>query len=383
MIAEPVALETAWRWIEANAPPLEAEELDLAAASGRVPAGAPRAGADVPASACAAEDGYAVRAEETLGAAPYNPLSCALVEVHDEPLPRGAAARIATGEPLPPGADAVLPHDAIDLEAGGRIAILTPVAEGDGVMMAASELCAGEPFWPVERQRQPLWPAAIGLLGAAGVRRVSVTRRPRTRIVIAGAAEALGPMLQALVERDGGRVSGVDDVDRRQSSADDLVAGMDVVLIAGGPADGPEMEIRGVAIEPGRETCLGRVNDTVIALLPGLFAACFWAYELIAGRAVRCLGGRDPGLPYPSRRLRTTRKIVSALGFTEVVPVRLDRDDHAAVLPLPGGRSPRLRAAAQADGFTLVPATSEGFAAGSMITVWLFEPGAARDTDHG
>jgi molybdopterin biosynthesis enzyme len=98
---------------------------------------------------------------------------------------------------------------------------------------------------------------------------------------------------------------------------------------------------------------------------------------------VRRLGGRDPSLPYASRRLRTTRKIASALGFTEVVPVRFDAADGAAVLPLAGTRSPRLRTAAQADGFALIPPTSEGCAAGSMLTVWLFEPAAARDADRG
>jgi molybdopterin biosynthesis enzyme len=249
--------------------------------------------------------------------------------------------------------------------------------------MAASELRAGEPLGRVDGRRQPLRAAEIGLLAAAGVRRVPVVRRPRTRILIGGVADALGPMLEALVARDGGTVTSVDRLDRRQASAADLARGADVVLIAGNVADGPETEIQGVAIEPGRETCLGRVNSTIIALLPGLPAACFWAYELVAGRAVRCRGGRDPGLPYASRRLHTRRKIVSTLGVTEVVPVRLDSEDAAAVLPLPGGRSPRLRTAAEADGFTLVPATSEGFAAGSMVTVWLFEPGAVRGADGG
>ena len=98
---------------------------------------------------------------------------------------------------------------------------------------------------------------------------------------------------------------------------------------------------------------------------------------------MRCRGGRDPGLPFARRRLPTSRRIVSALGFTEVVPVRFDVDDAAAVLPLPGGPAPRLRAAAQADGFTLVPSTSEGCAAGSLVTVWLFEPGATRAADRG
>jgi len=383
MMADPVTLEAAWRWIEAAAPRLEAEEVDLAAANGRVPARAPLASADVPSTACAIENGYAVRAEETVGAAPYNPLSCLIAEPGDRPLLTGMAVHVETGQPLPPGADAVLPGDSVEPDGDGRVGVLAAIAEGDGVMMAAAELRAGEPLWPVEEQRQPLRAAEIGLLGAAGVRRVSVVRRPRTRILITGVADALGPMLRALVARDGGIVSSVDRLDRKQASAIDLIPGADVVLIAGSVSDGPETEIAGVAIEPGCETCLGRVNGTIIALLPGLPAACFWAYELVAGRAVRCRGGRDPGPPYASRCLRTTRKIVSALGVTEVVPVRLDSEDAAAVLPLPAGRSPRLRVAAQADGFTLVPATSEGCAAGSVIKVWLFEPAAAGGADGG
>jgi hypothetical protein len=43
-------------------------------------------------------------------------------------------------------------------------------------------------------------------------------------------------------------------------------------------------------------------------------------------------------------------------------------------MPLPSGPSPRLRNAAAADGFVLVPATSEGAPAGAQLPVWLFEP---------
>jgi molybdopterin biosynthesis enzyme len=143
------------------------------------------------------------------------------------------------------------------------------------------------------------------------------------------------------------------------------------------------MAIRGVAIEPGRETCLARLDDTIIALLPDLPSACFWSYELVAGRAVRCRGGRDPGLPFLARRYRTTRKIASALGVTEVVPVRIDTSDPGAVVPCPNGTAPRLRNAATADGFALVPATSEGCPAGSELLVWSFEPLTAGAPDHG
>lgn len=383
MLVEPVRLEAAWRWIEENSERIDAEEVDLEAACGRIPVGLPRALSDVPATARAIEDGYALRAEQTVGAGPYNPLSCPVMEAGTGPLPHGAVARIGAGQPLPAGADAVLPFEFAEPEGGGRISVLTPIAAGDGVVMAASELRAGDPLWPAGRRCRPLRPAEIGLLSAAGLARLAVVGRPRTRILVAGGADVLGPMLRALVERDGGAIAESERLDRGQAGSADLVAGADVVLIAGRLESSLEIAIRGVAIEPGRETCLARLDGTVIALLPVLPAACLWSYELVAGRVVRCRGGRDPGLPYASRRLRASRKIVSGLGFTEVVPVRLDPEDDGAVVPLAGGRTPRLRSAAEADGFTLVPATSEGCAAGSVVTVWLLEAGVAGGAGRG
>jgi molybdopterin molybdotransferase len=397
MMGEPVALETAWRWIEANAQRLGAENVPLAAAHGRIPLEAPLAAADVPASSCAVEAGYAVSAEATVGATPYNPLSCPAAAAGDSVLARGTFARVGAGQPLPRGANAVVPYDFAEPEGDDRIAVLAALAEGDGVVMAASELRAGEPLWPAAR-RGPLRAAEIGLLSAAGVARVAVIGRPRTRILIAGAASAtdvVGPMLRALVERDGGAVSEVTRLERGQAQLAELVAGADFALIVGGRerhshgeidaivARATEMPIRGVAIEPGRETCLTRMDDTIIALLPELPAACFWSYELVAGRALRCRGGRAPDFPFVSRRLRTSRKIASPLGLTEAVPVRLDPTAPGAVVPCPNGRAPRLRDAAAADGFVLVPAASEGLPAGSEVLVWLFGPRTQGIADHG
>jgi molybdopterin molybdotransferase len=384
MLMEPIKLEYVWRWIEQNAQQLDAEEVDLQKAHGRVPAASLHAASDVPARACALEDGYAVRAEETLGAAPYNPLSFAIVQVGDGALPRGTVARIGAGQPMPAEADALLPSESVELDDDGRISVMMPLAEGDGAVIAASELRAGAALWPAESRRQPLRPAEIGLLSAAGILRVPVVRRPRTRILIAGtsgAPQVLGPMLQVLVERDGGAV--VELKHQAQAGSPDLVTGADVVVMVGGIESSFEIAIRGVAIEPGRETCLARLGDTIIALLPNPPAACFWSYELVAGRAIRRRAGRDPGLPFVSRRFRTTRKIASALGVTEVVPVRIDAADPGAIIPCPNGPSPRLRNAASADGFALIPPTSEGSPAGSELEVWLFGPISDRITDGG
>jgi molybdopterin molybdotransferase len=397
LLVEPAPLETAWRWIEENAQRLDAESVDLEAAYGRVPVGPLLAPSDVPARSSAIEDGYAVRAEATVGAGPYNPLSFPVVEAADRPLPQGAAARIKAAQPLPAGADAILACDFVAPESEGRISILASVAAGDGVVIAGSELRAGEPLWRAERDCRTLSAAEIGLLSAAGIAQVPVVRRPRTRILladVAGAVDVPGPMLRALVRRDGGQVIGIDRLDSGRVRVAELVAGADVILIVRAVersscegidaivAGDAEMAIRGVAIEPGRETCLARLDRVIVALLPDRPAACFWSYELVAGRAIRCTGGRDPGFPCESRRLQITRKIASPLGLTEAVPVRFDPAEPGAVMPFPHGPSPRLRNAASADGFVLVPATSEGAPAGSKLPVWLFErPGEGVSND--
>ena len=396
-MAELVALDTAWRWIEQNARCLDAESVDLEVAYGRIPLGLPLAARDVPATSYAVEDGYAVWAEATVGAAPYNPLSCPIADAGDGALARGMVTRVRAGQPLPLGANAVVPNDAAEPDGDGRISVLAAVAEGAGVAMAACELRGGEPLWPAGR-RGPLRAAEIGLLGAAGIARVAVVRRPRTRILIVGAPSSraiLGPMLHALVGRDGGIVIDVAPLELGQASVANLVAGADLIIITRGVerhSDGgidavvsgaAETAIRGVAIEPGRETCLARLDDAIVALLPDLPAACFWSYELLVGRALRCRSGRDPDLPFVSRRLRTTRKIASPLGLTEVVPVRLDPAEPGAVVPFPNGPLPRLRDAVAADGFVLVPAASEGFSARSEVLVWLFGPHTDGIPDHG
>jgi len=104
----------------------------------------------------------------------------------------------------------------------------------------------------------------------------------------------------------------------------------------------------------------------------GAPAACLWAYELLAGRAIRRLGGRDPALPFRSREMRTRRKIVSRIGMTEICPVRVR--DVGGVEPIAPFAEAGLVSAAHADGFVIIPEGSEGLPEGSAVTVHLSQP---------
>jgi molybdopterin molybdotransferase len=340
------------------------------------------AGADIPPVDLASFDGIALRAEETAGAGSYNPLRFRLVEA-GKALPPFGAVRVKAGEPLPEGADAVAAMEHASFDEAGGCDIIEPVAAGSQVEQAGSHAARGVTLLAAGLR---LSPYDIGLLASAGIERISVIRRPKVRIVVMGHgrgdAEAL--LLRALIERDGGKVAELCVIVGRDGLRDLLTArGADIVLVAGSAvqdmadeaaallAETGELPIRGIAVHPGESTGLGRTGDGIpVVLLPAAPAvACLWAYEFFAGRAIRRLAERNPALPFPSRRMRTRRKIVSIIGITDVWPVRCLGGE--SVEPIASFAEAGLVAAAQADGFIIVPEGSEGFSEGTTVTVYL------------
>jgi molybdopterin molybdotransferase len=107
-----------------------------------------------------------------------------------------------------------------------------------------------------------------------------------------------------------------------------------------------------------------------VFLLPGAPAACLWAYELIAGAAVRRQGGLPTALPFATGRFTAARKIVSSIGLVDVCPVMRAGGDR--VEPVAAFAEAGLGAALRADGFVLVPEGSEGYARDSTVLVYLF-----------
>jgi len=393
-------VEDALAWIDAHAPPLGREEVPVADAAGRVLCEDVLAEADLPPFDRAAVDGIAVRADETVGASTYNPLLLRLAAGGAGDLAAGTAVRVCAGDPLPRGADAVVPLDHVEAGEEGACAVIEPAVGGNEVERAGSLGARGSILLAAMRQ---LRPGDIGALAAAGRARVAVVGRPRVRCVLSGAvAEAgtppapgavhdgNGPMLRSLIERDGGVGAELRRVERKREALRAALEppGVDIVLVAGGTgrggndhaaaalAEAGELAIDGVALRPGATAGIGRTKAGVpVLLLPGTPAACLCAYELIAGRAIRRLGGRNPALPLVSRTMTAARKIVSEIGVTEVVPVRCA--NRAEVEPMPSFAAAGLRAVTEADGFVVVPEGSEGYQRGAMVTVYLYDDRAA------
>jgi molybdopterin molybdotransferase len=370
-----VSFDEAVARVDAAVRPLAAEPVPLRAAAGRVLVENICAPAPIPPGDRAALDGFAVRAEASLGAGPYNPLDLPLVAA-------------AAGDLLPAGIDAVIPLVAAEPDGLGHIAVVEPVAPGDNVERCGTVAAAGALLVAAGTR---LAFRHVGLLTAAGVEAVPAIRRPQVQILLAGPAaphspDSNGPMLRAAVKRDGGIVIAIATLPRARSSLAAALAAAagDIVLTVGGTGPGPgdhtaaalaeigEIAFHGVTLCPGETAGFGRTGKGVpVALLPGMPAACLWSYELLAGRAIRRLGGSDPALPYRSREVPVARKLVSPIGTTEVCPVRLGPDDR--IEPLPSFAEIGLRAATSAAGFVIIPEAREGYPPGAVVTAYLYD----------
>jgi molybdopterin molybdotransferase len=404
--AERSSVESATLWIDARSAALGSEDVLLESALGRVLAAEIVASMDVPPCDRASTDGYALCATETVGAGAYNPLIFQIAETSDAagPIAAGAgrAVRVAAGDAMPEGADAVVPMDAAQETGGGVVAIIDAATAADHVERHGAHVKRGAPILAAGRQ---IGAADIGALASTGLARACVVRRPRLCLVHvgldgvtatdgAGAApssdvvhDANGPLLRALVARDGCTVADDRRIDRRRTAIREAIAAQatdaDIILVVGGTGFGSndeaaaalgdigELALHGIALRPGGSAGMGRLGAALVFLLPGTPSSCLFAYELFAGRAIRRLGGRDARLPYKLRSFAAARKIVSSIGFTQICPVRLLGSDR--VEPVTSFDEAGLFAATKADGFVIVPEGSEGFAQGATVDVYFHE----------
>jgi molybdopterin biosynthesis enzyme len=347
--------------LDALVKPAAPREVETVAAAGRLLSGDVNAGLH-PRGPLALRDGWAVRAELTTDASSY------------APAPLAAATLIDAGEPMPAGTDAVAPLDVV-MERVGRAEIIAPVAAGDGVLSAGADADRQTMFTRGGRRLTPIQAAA---LAAAGVTRVAVCE-PRVRLVRARAAgdaviDAVVGLIAGEIAAAGGRVP--DDAAELEAALADDAA--DAVVAIGGTGSGRHdaavrtlarvgrLEVHGIALAPGETAAFGFIGPRPVLLLPGRLDAAL-AVWLVIGRHLlaRLSGVADER---PATKASLARKVASTLGLAEVVPVRL-RDGAAD--PIASGYLP-LSVLAQADGWLLVPANSEGYPPGAevMIRPW-------------
>ncbi len=384
--------------------PLSVEEAPLLESLGRVLARDAVADIDLPPFANSAMDGYAVRAAETTGASEADPCRLPVVgevaagDPGTTPLPPGAAMRIMTGAPVPPGADAVIPVEQTRV-AVGAVDLLAAVAAGASVRPAGDDARRGQ---RVLASGIVLGPGEIGLLASIGHARVPVRARPRVAILSTGNElvpidQAPGPgqirnsnasMLAAQVLRCGATPVSLGVArDSRESvhAAIDAGRGCDLYLSSGGVSVGDYdvvksvLEERGgiafwrVNMRPGKPVAFGRIDGIPFLGLPGNPVSSFVTFELFARPLLRKLAGHQglARLAVPARLDDTVPGAGSRRNFVRAV-VRWEADGwHAATTG--AQESHLLRSTVAANALIVVPEGSGDLAPGSRATALLLD----------
>jgi molybdenum cofactor synthesis domain-containing protein len=398
-IRETIPLETALELMLAEARPIErTERVTLNDAAGRVLASAPAAPADVPPFDRAAMDGYAVRAEDTFGASRDEPRRLRWIatvftgQTATRVVGPGECIEIATGAPMPPGADAVIMVEETDRH-GDDVAVFTPVYPRQNVGRRGADIAAGQ---SVLQPGDLLTPAKVGVLAACGTSPVEVYAKPRVAILSTGneivePGRQLGPAeiydinrytLAAIVARHGGEpiaLPSTGDTIDELSAAIDRALEHDVLVFSGGSSVGErdlildairrrgEIVFHGIAVKPGKPTALGRVNGKPVIGMPGNPTSCLSNGYILLAPMLRRIA-RLPAHRPATLRVPLARRIVSTTGRHQFYTVRIEND--AAVPAFKG--SGDITSMALADGYIEIPAQVDLVEAGELVTVVLF-----------
>jgi len=329
-------------------PTLPEETVEVEAALGRGPVETVLARRTLPPWDNSAMDGFAVRRGDLTGGEVELPV-VRTVHAGDPsgpPLPAGAAVRIMTGAPLPPGADAVVKQEDTSAPSEGRVRFPASAASVGFVRRRGEEVREGAPLIPAGTG---LGLAEAGLLWAQGILEVRVPRRPKVALISTGDElcrpdEApLGrivdtnlPVLAAALRRAGAEVvftGHAPDEPERVRALLEQAATADLVLSTAGVSVGardhvrPCLEAMGVALDfwrvalkPGKPLVVGRRGQTVFLGLPGNPTSALVTFELFVRPALRRMLGHERPFPTPVPG-RLDGRYTKPAGLTHLVRV--------------------------------------------------------------
>ena len=360
---------------------------------------------DLPPFANSAMDGYAVRIADVAGASESAPVTLDLGETigaGDAPqsaVAAGRCAKIMTGAPLPPGAQAVVMREETR-EENGRVTFMASAQSEQNVRRAGSDVAQGETVLKAGTRARA---AELAMLAALGCARVEVYARPRVGLIttgeeLVGVEAALqagqirdsnGPALRALCESAGADVTAQrhvgDGVGELRAVLDELAPDCDLIITSGGVSAGDFDPVRDVmlaearvvfwkvAMKPGKPVMLALYRDVPVFALPGNPVSVMVGWEEFARPAILRRGGAR-ALKRLEVRAILAQTLRSAAGKTEFVRARLESEHGTLRARVSGDQgSGRLSTMTRANALLVIDAHQTQLEAGTPVTARLLD----------
>ena len=353
---------------------------------------------NIPPFARAAEDGYAIQAQDSFGAGQYAPNVLKLIgkintgESKNITISTGEAVEIATGAPLPTGADAVVRVE--DTEKNDEtIKVYRPVHPGFDVAPAGEDIKKGD---VILKSGDIMNPQKIGAIAAVGISHIKVYRKPKVAILPSG-DELTKPgkkrgkgkiydvnsyTLFSIVSSNGGIPVLFDYIhDEIKHIERNLIDALkyDIVIFSGGSSVGErdllvdvvnrygEIKFHGVQVKPGKPTWFALVNRTPVFGMPGFPTSCLNdAYQFLVP-ALRKMAH----LPERKEKIikaKMARRITSTLGRMQFFTVYIKNGYAHPAYKTSGA----ITSLANSDGYIIIPATSDLVEKNEEVTVHLW-----------
>jgi len=409
-IKETIPLEEARQLIADACRPIDrSERVRLVDANGRAAAVDVHSTRDVPPFSRAGMDGFAVRAEDTFGASRYEPKTLRVIDkvytgqVPTKSIEPGTAIEIATGAPMPHGADAVVMVEETERVEGGLgaealakaadVRVLTPVYPRQNVGKQGADIVVGQ---TVIARGHVLNPSRIGALAALGVGDVEVYAKPNVAILstgneIADPGQELLPgqiydinkfTLSTIIQEHGGvpmPFSTAQDTIDALEHAIDACASCDMLVFSGGSSVGErdlildvigrkgDIVFHGIAVKPGKPTVFGTIEGRPMFGMPGYPTSCLSNAYMLLVPALRAMARLHPRHT-ATVSLPLGQRIVSTTGRHQFYTVKIVDGQAMPAFKASGD----ITSMSQADGYSEIPAQTDIVEKGEVVDVKLF-----------
>lgn len=375
------------------------ERVALPDANGRVLAELVVSGADVPPFSRAAMDGYAVRAQDTAGASRATPVRLDCIEqvftgqIASKVVGPGQCTEIATGAPMPPGADAVVMVEETGSDASSTIQVFAAATAAQNIGRQGADIRKGQ---TVMHSGTMLNASRVGALAALGMTDVDVYAKPRVAILSTGneiidPGRPLGPgqiydinrfTVSAVIADNGGipvpYKTAVDTIGDLSMAVDECLE-QDVLVFSGGSSVGErdlildvieakgDVLFHGIAVKPGKPTAFGRIGHKLVFGMPGYPTSCLSNAYILLAPALRRIA-RLPDQIVRSVMMPLGARVASVPGRHQFYTVRIEDGRAMPAFKASGD----ITSMSKADGYIEIPADVDLVAEGTPVEVTLF-----------